>query len=149
MVIFMKIIIEDIGPDEEEQIIIRCRKLNDTLLRLISDLKLGEKKIAGTKDGIITMLEPESIYYFEGVDNKVFIYCKEQVYETKLKLYELEEEYHTTTFFRASKSVILNVSKIKCITPAFSGRFEAVLLNGEKVVISRQYVPELKRKLGL
>ncbi len=145
----MKVIIEDIGPEEEEQIIIKCRKLNDTLLKLISDIKLGEKKIAGMRDGAITMLEPDSIYYFEGVDNKVFIYCREQVYETKLRLYEIEEEYQKTTFFRASKSVVLNVSKIKCIIPGFSGRFDAQLLNGETVVISRQYVPELKRKLGL
>lgn len=145
----MKIIIEDIDQDDEEVIIIRCKKLNDTLLKFISDVKLGEKKLAGVKNGIITMIDPKNIYYFEAVDNKVFVYCKEQVYETKLKLYELEQEYEKTTFFRASKSAILNVSKIKCINPVFSGRFEALLLNGEKVVISRQYVPELKSKLGL
>ncbi|MFD2876694.1 hypothetical protein ACFTAO_13145 [Paenibacillus rhizoplanae] len=29
------------------------------------------------------------------------------------------------------------------------GRYEALLHNGEKVYISRQYVPVLKRKLGL
>jgi DNA-binding LytR/AlgR family response regulator len=145
----MKIIIEDCNPGEEDQVIIRCKELNETLLKLISELKLGQKKFAGMKDGNIIMIEPSSVYYFEGVDNKVFMYCKQNVYETKLKLYEIEEEYSNTTFFRASKSVILNVSKIKSISPAFSGRFEALLFNGEKVVISRQYVPDLKKKLGL
>lgn len=145
----MKIVIEDCNPGEEDQIIIRCKELNETLLKLISELKLGQKKLTGTKDGNIIMVEPSSVYYFEGVDNKVFMYCKQNVYETKLKLYEIEEEYSNTTYFRASKSVILNVSKIKSISPAFSGRFEALLFNGEKVVISRQYVPDLKKKLGL
>jgi DNA-binding LytR/AlgR family response regulator len=145
----MKIVIEDCNPGEEDQIIIRCKELNETLLKLISELKLGQKKFAGMKDGNIIMIEPSSVYYFEGVDNKVFMYCKQNVYETKLKLYEIEEEYSNTTFFRASKSVILNVSKIKSISPAYSGRFEALLFNGEKVVISRQYVPDLRKKLGL
>ncbi|WMJ85543.1 LytTR family DNA-binding domain-containing protein [Anaerocolumna sp. MB42-C2] len=145
----MKIIIEDINPGEEEQIIIRCRNLDDTVLKLISELKAGQKKLNGIKDGMITMIDAKNVYYFEGVDNKVFIYCKQTIYESKLKLYEIEENYENSNFFRASKSVILNITKIKSLSPAFSGRFEALLFNGEKVVISRQYVPELKKRLGL
>jgi DNA-binding LytR/AlgR family response regulator len=145
----MKIIIEECNPGEEDQVIIRCKELNENILKLIGELKQGQKKLAGMKDGNIVMIEPANVYYFEGVDNKVFLYCKQNVYETKLRLYEIEEEYRNTDFFRASKSVILNASKIKSITPAYSGRFEAQLFNGEKVVISRQYVPELKKKLGM
>jgi DNA-binding LytR/AlgR family response regulator len=145
----MKVIIEDIDPFEEEQIIIRCRNINDTILKFISDLKMEQKKLVGLKDGVMVMIEPQNVYYFEGVNNKVFIYCKHNVYETKLKLYEVEADYENTDFVRVSKSIIINLSKIKSISPAYSGRFEALLFNGEKVVISRQYVPELKRKLGL
>jgi DNA-binding LytR/AlgR family response regulator len=145
----MKIIIEECNPGEEDQVIIRCKKLDDNILKLISELKQGQKKLTGIKDGNIVMIEPSNVYYFEGVDNKVFLYCKQNVYETKLKLYEIEEEYKNTDFFRASKSVILNVAKIKSISPAYSGRFEAQLFNDEVVVISRQYVPELKKKLGM
>jgi DNA-binding LytR/AlgR family response regulator len=145
----MKIVIEESSPGEEDQIIIRCREMEESVLRFISDLKNTQKKFAGIKDGIITMIDPIHIYYFEGVDNKVFLYCKQDVYEIKLRLYEIEENYRNTDFFRASKSVILNVAKIKSISTAFNGRFEAVLYNDEKVVISRQYVPELKKKLGI
>jgi DNA-binding LytR/AlgR family response regulator len=145
----MKIIIEECNPGEEDQVIIRCKKLDDNILKLISELKQGQKKLTGIKDGNIVMIDPSNVYYFEGVDNKVFLYCKQNVYETKLKLYEIEEEYKNTDFFRASKSVILNVAKIKSISPAYSGRFEAQLFNDEVVVISRQYVPELKKKLGM
>ncbi|HWT74716.1 MAG TPA: LytTR family DNA-binding domain-containing protein [Mobilitalea sp.] len=145
----MKIIIEECKLGEEDQIIIRCKEMDENILKIISDLKMGQKKLAGMKDGNITMIDPNHVFYFEGVDNKVFLYCKQNVYETKLKLYEIEEEYSNTNFFRASKSVILNITKIKSVSPAYSGRFEALLFNGEKVVISRQYVPELKKKLGL
>lgn len=50
--------------------------------------------------------------------------------------------------FRCSKSMILNAGKIDYVLPSLSGRFEAVLDNGEKVIISRQYVSTLKRLLG-
>ena len=41
------------------------------------------------------------------------------------------------------------VDKVKSLSPAFGGRFEAVLDNGEKTIISRQYVSVLKERLGL
>lgn len=145
----MKIVIEECKPEEEDQIIIRCKEMDEHILKVISELKMGQKKLPGLKDGVITMIEPSNIYYFEGVDNKVFLYCKQNVYETKWKLYEIEEEFKNSNFFRASKSVILNVTKIRNVSPAYNGRFEALLFNGERVVISRQYVPELKKKLGL
>lgn len=145
----MKIRIEDIGLEEEEEIILRCRTLDDSLLQLIYGLKMKTRKISGSKDGLITMILPKDVYYFEAVDNKVFMYLNKEVYETKMKLYEIEKEFEGTDFFRASKSVILNISKIKSLASAFNGRFEATLLNGEKVIISRQYTGTLKNKLGL
>ncbi|ADZ84768.1 LytTR family DNA-binding domain-containing protein [Cellulosilyticum lentocellum] len=145
----MKIIIEDVVEGEEETIIIRCHELDEALLQTIYGIKMQHQKIVGFDKGIIHMIIPNEIYYFEAVDNKIFIYCKEKVYESKLKLYEIENMYAHTDFFRASKSIILNLTKIKHLSPAFNGRFEALLDNDEKVIISRQFVPELKRKLGL
>ena len=95
------------------------------------------------------MLDPHDVYYIEAVDNKVFLYTKDNVYESKWKLYEFERDFKNTEFFRASKSVILNRSKIKTLSPAFSGRLEALLLNGERVIISRQYVAVLKQMLRI
>ena len=41
------------------------------------------------------------------------------------------------------------MEKIEYLSPPFSGKLEAHLKNGEKIVISRQYVPVLKAKLGI
>ena len=89
------------------------------------------------------------IYYFETVDNKVFAYCRQSVYEVKERLYQLEEVIEELPFMRISKSMIVNIEKILHISPALGGRFEAVLENDEKVIISRLYVPILKNKLGV
>ncbi|MGN0586910.1 MAG: LytTR family DNA-binding domain-containing protein [Oscillospiraceae bacterium] len=145
----MKITIETPENGAEDEIIIRCAALDEELMELISALYEGRSGITAYGDGGITKLKPRDIFYFESVDSKVFAYCEKQVYEVKRKLYELEEDYAHTDFLRISKSVILNVAKIERLTPKLNGRFEALLQNGEKTVISRQYVPVLKKKLGV
>ena len=97
----------------------------------------------------IHRIQPKEIYYIEVVDNKTFLYCQDTVLETKQKLYELENYLSNSDFLRVSKSVLLNLSKIKSLSPALSGRFEATLDNNEKIIISRQYVSDLKKMLGI
>ena len=116
---------------------------------MIYAVKAGQEKITALQNGNYFRVAPEEIYYFEAVDNKVFLYLEKEVYETKLKLYELEDIFRGTDFFRASKSCIVNLAKVKSLSSAFNGRFEALMKNGEIVMISRQYVPVLKEKLGL
>ncbi len=145
----MKIIIEDVSDGEEEQIIIRCSEINNKILQLISDIKSQQQSIVGYENNVIHRLKPADVYYFDTVDNKTFAYCSAKIYEVRKKLYELESDFVNSDFLRVSKSIILNVKKIKTISPAFSGRFEALLDNSEKVIISRQYVPSLKKKLGI
>ncbi|HKM34588.1 MAG TPA: LytTR family DNA-binding domain-containing protein [Lachnospiraceae bacterium] len=145
----MKITIVDRLDDEEDEIIIRCRQMDEKLLKMIYTLRAGMDKITGIKGIDFVKIDPKDIFYFETVENKVFLYLEKEVYETKLKLYELEKRFEGTDFIRVSKSVILNLAKVKSLRPAFSGRYEACMKNGEIVVISRQYVPALKEKLGL
>ena len=146
----MKILIENIDRTEEEEIIIRCYEVNDEILELMKKLKTKSSSILiGYYEDSIYQLSQSNVYYFESVDNKVFIYCRDKLYESKQKLYELEQTCDQRKFFRASKSTIINISKISHIKPSLSGRFEAVMENGEKVLVSRQYVPVLKAKLGI
>ena len=79
----------------------------------------------------------------------MFAYLEKDVYETKYKLYELEQRLWGTDFFRATKSTLTNLAKVESLSPAFNGRFELSMKNGEKLMVSRQYVPVLKEKLGL
>lgn len=145
----MKITIEDKPADSEDEIIIRCDAVDDQLMDLINSLKKGKNKLNVYLDGAIHLVDPEDIYYFETVDQRVFDYAKDAVYETKSRLYELEAELPKQDFFRASKSTIINLDKIKTLSPAFGSRFEVKLTNGERLIISRQYVSQLKEKLGI
>lgn len=145
----MKITIIDCPEGEEEEILIKCKQTDEQILKMVYALKAGRDKLTAFKEGSILQVDPKNIFYFEAVENKTFLYLDKEVYETKSKLYELEERFKGTDFFRVSKSTILNLAKVARLNPALGGRFEAQMKNGEKLIISRQYVPALKEKLGL
>ena len=105
--------------------------------------------ILASRDGEVFPVPAKEIYYIESVDNKTFIYLKKSVFDTKLKLYEIEEQTRGTKLFRCAKSMIVNIAKIRSVSSSVNGRLEAKLQNGEVVVISRQYVAAFKKKIGM
>lgn len=145
----MRVIYQETKEGEEEAIIVRCAKMTEELERIVRSLDCVVGGVSAYKDGNIYKIALGRVYYFEVVDDKSFIYCKRQVYECRYKLYEFAEMTAGTRFFRATKSTIINADKIECVSPTLSGRFIATLTNGEKVVVSRQYVSELKRILDI
>lgn len=149
MVISMKITIQDCPAGEEDEIIIRCKQMDEQLMRTIYTLKSGRDKMTVLKGEKMFQVQPSDVYYFEAVDNRVYAYMQKEVYETKYKLYELEQRLQYTDFFRISKSAIINLSKVRNFSPSFNGRLEACMKNEEKLMISRQYATQLKEKLDL
>ncbi|MDE6713353.1 MAG: LytTR family transcriptional regulator DNA-binding domain-containing protein [Lachnospiraceae bacterium] len=144
----MKITIEVAKPGEEDEIIVRCASLDERLLKVIQSLRT-EDQLTGYIEDKIVKLPLKEIYYFEAVDNKVFAYTAKETFEIRKKLYEIEQDYEYTDFLRISKSAIVNVSKIAYVKPIFNGRFEAKLKNDEKIIVSRQYVSGLKKKIRI
>lgn len=144
----MKTRIELISENQKEEVVIKCYQITDEIQNMISFIE-KDKKIIGYKRGTAYPLKMSDVYYFEIVDQKAFIYCEKDIYESKMKLYEFERETEGTSFFRASKSLIINADKIDSIKPSLSGRFEVILLNKEKLIVSRQYVRVLKHMIGL
>lgn len=145
----MKINIEQSSLHNEVEITIKCNSIDESLEKLISSLRLYSSTISGKKDDKVYFLRPEDVFYFDTVDEKTFIYTADSVFETSLKLYEIEERFIGTSIIRISKSTVLNLIKIDYVSPLLNGRIQTVLQNGEKVIISRQYVSAFKNKLGL
>lgn len=144
-----KVTIKQVDKNEDEEIVVKCHEIDDEVLNIVEKLKKSETILLGSKDNEMFRISVKDIFYIESVDNKTFICMQKNFFESKLKLYEVEEFTQNTKLFRCSKSMILNIAKIRSVTPSINGRFEAKLLNGETVVISRQYVPNLKKRLGL
>lgn len=145
----MKIIINEESGIEETEIIINCKHTDKDIMNILTVLSAFDKKITGVKENQTFILEASEILYIDTADKKTFIYTKNDVYETPLRLYQLEERLSAVDFFRASKSLIINFNEIKSLRPEFGGKLLATMSNGERLYISRQYVNYVKKKLGL
>lgn len=142
----MKVSIKKIARKEEEQVIIECTQVTPDI-RDIEAYVLGKgTELSGiTLEQHIRQFNLKDVYYFEALDEKVFAYTAGQVYEIKMRLYEVEKSYENYHFVRCSKSVVMNLMLLDSISPALSGRFFAHMKNGEKLMISRQYAPHIKQ----
>ncbi len=147
----MKITIESPLPGEEDEIIIKMAELDDEVLKVIRRRKDGVSKdtMAVYANESILMVPIRDILYFDATDNRVFAYTRDNCFETRKKLFEIEELLANSSFLRISKNAIVNIKSIDHLSPEFNGRFIASLKNGEDIIISRGYVPELKKKLGI
>ena len=145
----MKVTVEQINQDREEELIVRCHDPGAAWVEGVREAASGQRTVCGWREDTLRRLKLSEIFYFEVVDDRSFVYTQTEVFEAKEKLYEFERLCAGSTLFRCSKSMILNAERIDYVRPSLSGRFEAVLSNGEKAVVSRKYVSDLKRMLGV
>ena len=143
----MKIEINEGFP--ELQIIINCPEMSDDVEKIAAAVRSFDKKLFGKADGQTRVIDWRDVFYFESVDKRCFIYTADKIYETPLKLYEIEDRLTGSGFFRSAKSQIINIMKIASLYPDFGGRIEVMMENGEKLIVSRQYSKSLKRRLEL
>ena len=128
---------------------VACPRIDERVQRIVSALGAFDRALVGERDGATYRLDVDDVCYAETVDGKTFLYTADAVYQTPLKLYELEERLAGTEFVRASKQMLVNFDHVASIRPALNARLQLMLDNGEAVIVSRQYAPVIKRKLGL
>ncbi len=143
----MELKVTRIPKSETETLEIKCHNVSDEVREIVSFIKSRQGVISGKKDGTICEIPISDIFYFESVDNRSFAYTASDNYEINMRIYELEEMLGKDSFVRVQKGMILNLLKIKSIKPGLSGRYVALLKNREEVIISRNYVPALKKTL--
>ena len=143
----MELKVRRVPIEEPEVLEIRCHKVSDDVQEIISFVKSRQGQLSAEKDGQNVEVPVIDVFYAESGDNRVFIYTAKESFEVRLKIYELEEMMKGKKFLRVQKGLILNLMKVKSIKPALSGRYTALLKNGEEVVISRKYVSDLKSTL--
>lgn len=141
---------EKISPQEQEEILVRSQEMTTEIVHIMHllDDAVSVVKFCGAGNKAV-QISAKDILYVESVDNKSFVYCGDEIIEVKHKLYEIESELQRHGFFRASKSLIINSNAIKRVSPELSGRFRALMSNGETVIVSRKYVPVMKDIFGV
>lgn len=131
------------------KVLIQCKKADNKVLRLKTHIELFDDKLHAKKDNESCFVNTSEILYFETVDNHTFLYTQEDVLEIRQKLYELEDYLSEKDFIRISKSLIVNINKIRSLRPELNRTILATMCNGERLSISRKYVPAIRKLLSI
>lgn len=145
----MKITINVDEKTDETRIDISCKELTPEVEQMIATLRMINQQILVAKDEESHLLDVAEIVYIEAVERKTFIYTETDVYESKLKLYEMEERLCRSGFLRISKSCLVHLRFIKSIKNEIERKLRLTLKNGEQIIVSRQYADEIKKRLGV
>lgn len=145
----MKIVIRTGEDVEDMEVVIACRTMTPELEKVIATLRMLDRQVTARKNGEIFLLDASDILYADTVDKKTFVYTSGQVFESDLRLSELEHQLEAMGFLRVGKSCILNMKHIRSLRADYDRRIKVTMENGEQLVVSRQYAQELKRRLGV
>lgn len=142
----MKLILTE-NPKTELTVTVEYPRQSSQLTRIIKKLKSEEQFLIGSENGRNYKVMVPDIFYIESVDKRTFIYTKGMVFRSEKQLYRLEEELKEYDFAKVSRTCLVNVNELVHIKALPNSRLEAELSNGEKIVVSRTYIPEIKRKV--
>ena len=142
----MKIDIKKIS-EGEEGVVIRFKEMTPTINKIINILHNEKTKLWGRIDDENICIDIDEILYLESVDDKVFAYTKENVLRIDGSLNSFMLEIEDETFFRCSKSMIINVNRVISLKSLSSNRIDATMEGGEHIIISRRYAVEFRKLL--
>lgn len=134
---------------EDLKVSVTCKQLTPDVEKVIAALRMMNHQMTARKNGEIYLLDIAQIIYMESVDRKCFIYTSDEIYESELRLYELEQQLEEYGFFRVSKSVLIQLQKIQSLKADIDRRIRVTMSNGEQIIASRQYAEKLKKRLGV
>lgn len=145
----MKITINIDEKIDETEILVNCNHLTKDIENIIATLRIMNQQMLVMRDDESYLLDVGKISYIEALERKTFVYTDEAVYESKLKLYEMEERLCQSGFFRVSKSCLVHLKFIKSLKNDVERKLRLTMKNGEQIMVSRQYAEEIKKRLGV
>lgn len=145
----MKVSVELSPEYKEPYAIIYADKITDSIQRTLDIFSLNESPITALQnEKDIVILRPKEIYMVRVENKDTIIYGKEHSYRSQKRLYEMQQQLGAG-FMQISKSTLVNLSYMSNVEAGFSGTLLLKLKNGCKDYVSRKYLPEFKKYLGL
>lgn len=147
----MKIRIETIEGLAEDEVVIRCGRVDDTIKKIhdyIKEQSLLKTGFTFYKQNQEYYFPLDEILFFDTDDERVYAHTADDAYLIKHRLYELEQLL-PRCFVRASKSTIINSKQVYSIERNLTASSLLKFINSHKqVYVSRHYYKQLKQKLN-
>lgn len=146
----MKIKIEIDESLSEDEVLIRCRGLTEQVTEIqkaVSEVVNTSQRFVFYRGNTEYYLALDEILFFETDGDGINAHTRDNIYQTKYKLYELEDLL-PGCFMRISKSSIVNTNHIYSISRNLTAS-SVVAFSGthKQVYVSRYYYKPLVNKL--
>jgi len=145
----VKLRIELTDGSTEDEVIIRCGRVDDTIRKLQEYiLDLTAARLVFYKGIQEYYLPLEEILFFETYGEQVFAHTATDAFKVKHRLYELEEML-PRSFVRAAKGTIVNTPRIYSINRNLTSSSRISFAGTHKqIYVSRHYYKSLREKMN-
>lgn len=147
----VKIRIEVTNSIDEDEVVIRCKELTDTIGKIQKAITEKASKVTNMafyKDKDEYYFPLSDVMFFESDKDRIFAHTATDIFSTEYKLYELLR-FLPDRFVRISKSAIVNTVHIlsisRNITSSSLIRFHK---SHKQIYVSRFYYKDLKEKMN-
>lgn len=144
----LKVSVEVSTQYKEPYAVIYTNKVTDDIQHMINVLNQKKSPITAQLKDKIAILQPNDIYMVRVENGDTVIYGESDKYYSRKRLYELANQLGKQ-FMQISKSTLVNLAYLDNIEAGFSGSLLLNLKNGCKDYVSRKYLPNFKKYLGI
>lgn len=131
--------------DQPLKVIVEYPEYGQTVERLVKKIRDLDITFNGKIDGKTVCIGISDVYYIENVERKIFIYSVNDVFRYDGSMSDIDSVTGDTDIVRISRTCFMNVSHLKEIVQMKNSRLEALLDNGEKLIVSRKYLKDIKK----
>ncbi len=128
--------------------VIYTKAVTYEIQRLVELFEKDQGPVTVFQEDRIVVLKSEEIYMIRVEDEKTIIYSEHDQYRSRKRLKEVFEQVGDS-FMQISKSTIVNLNYLDSVEAGFGGTMLIKLKNGCKDYVSRFYLKDLKKYLGL
>lgn len=144
----------DPSLQDEIEVEVRASAESGTVKRLINYVnKFGKRERnllpVKTSDRIVTVtVKRDELIKVEVQGTNITYYTVSEVVKTTGRLYQILENL-SDDFVQVSRHSVINLNYLESLESGFAGNMVAILAEGLKTDVSRRYLPDLERELGL
>src|SRR5947207_10200968 len=123
------------------------RETDPRLAALLEDLREASRKpdrIVFKQNGRVIFLRTETIDWVEADGNYVRLHAGSESHYFRDTLASIEAQLAPEKFLRISRSIIVNLDRVKELQPLFYGDYVVILHNGSRLNMTRNYRDRLE-----
>ena len=122
--------------------------LTEEIQKTIDLIGMNENPITVKSEDQIVVINPDEIYMIRVEGGYTVIYTDTKKYYSRKRLYEMLNQLKSG-FMQISKQTVIKLSCVQSVEAGFSGTLLLKLKNGASDYVSRKYLPNLKKYLGI